>query len=132
MPAVCEEVLFRGYILGTLENKFKKSSSIIVSSLLFGIFHMNFVSFFATTLLAVIIGIVVIKTKSLILGILIHFINNFFAVILHNNANNNNFKPINLSNDIYKLLLTLGLGIVLLLIGCFILMKGKKPEKIEV
>ena len=80
-PAVCEEFLFRGYILTAFRSKYKVINAILVSSVLFGLYHMSVIRFCGTFALGVLHCYVVVKTGSLIPVMLMHFINNGLGVI---------------------------------------------------
>lgn len=78
---ILEEFLFRGIVLDGLLKRYSPLKSIIFSSMLFGIIHLNpwqFVSAFSFGLIA---GWVYYKTANLTLPILVHFASNFFAIL---------------------------------------------------
>ena len=76
---ILEELIFRGIILDGLLKKYTPLKSILISSLLFGIVHMNPVQLVAGLIIGSLIGWVYYKTKNLTLAIFIHFVNNFAA-----------------------------------------------------
>lgn len=76
---VCEEVLFRGAIMPAIE-KHGLLPAIIYSSLLFALFHGSFIRLFSTFILGMVIAVIVVKTGSLLGGVLFHMLNNFYAV----------------------------------------------------
>lgn len=76
---VCEEVLFRGTIMPALE-RYGRFQALLFSSLLFGLLHMSFIRLPLTFVLGLFMGAVVIKTGSLLAGILYHFFNNFVSM----------------------------------------------------
>lgn len=76
---ICEEVLFRGAIMPSLEER-GTIPAVVFSSLLFALFHVSFLNLFSTFMLGAVIAVVVIKTGSLWGGILYHMLNNFYAV----------------------------------------------------
>lgn len=80
VPAICEEIAFRGLILTNLES-YGKGSAIFGSALLFGLMHMNPAQFLYTTALGLLIGLVYVKTRSIWLCIIIHFVNNGIVVV---------------------------------------------------
>lgn len=80
VPAFCEELLFRGTILSALK-PYGKGMAIIVSSLLFGLMHMNAAQLLYATAAGLVLGLVYVKTNSLLLCILIHFSNNMFNIL---------------------------------------------------
>lgn len=81
-PAICEEALFRGYLLAATKKKFKPVAAILIVAALFGIYHLSLVKFFTTGLLGAAFCYVVYKTGSIFLSCLMHFINNAISVIL--------------------------------------------------
>ena len=78
-PGVCEEVIFRGAVLPSVEQH-GMVPALLFSSLLFGMMHMSLLSFFSTFVLGLMFGLVVIKTGSIYGGMLFHTLNNLIAV----------------------------------------------------
>jgi sodium transport system permease protein len=81
LPGVCEEVLFRGFII----NGFTKRgfwSAVIISAILFSIIHLDPFRFIPVTFLGIWLGYLVLKTNSLFVPILAHTANNGLAVII--------------------------------------------------
>jgi|SRR6056297_75651 len=76
---VIEELIFRGIILDGLLKKYSPAKSIILSSVLFGIVHLNPWQFISALIVGVFSGWVYYKTRKLSLSILIHAANNLFA-----------------------------------------------------
>lgn len=79
---ILEEVLFRGAITTVLLKKYSPAKAIILSALIFGIFHINPVQIFVATLIGLFLGWVFYKTASLVPCILIHMVNNALSVHL--------------------------------------------------
>lgn len=84
MPAICEEFLFRGFLLGAFkgDSKISKILSIIVVGILFGTMHLNFIRIVPTAMLGILFGYCVIASKSIWTGVFMHFLNNGFAVTM--------------------------------------------------
>ncbi len=82
LPAICEETLFRGYLLSATKNKFKPVPAMLIVAVAFGIFHMSLSKFFTTGILGFVFCYVVYKTGSIFLTCLMHFMNNAISVIL--------------------------------------------------
>ncbi|MEZ6138878.1 MAG: CPBP family intramembrane glutamic endopeptidase, partial [Pirellulaceae bacterium] len=80
-PAVCEEVLFRGFVLSSL-HRFSQSWAVVLSAVLFGLMHVltsNVLAverFLPTTFMGLILGFVAVRTRSLWPGMLLHSIHN--------------------------------------------------------
>lgn len=81
VPALCEEYALRGVVMGSLR-KYGDSVAIGISSLLFALMHGNMTQAPFAFLLGLVIGRLVIATGSMWTGIIIHFLNNLFAVIM--------------------------------------------------
>lgn len=80
-PALIEEFLFRGVIMGSLL-KFSKPFAIFTSSLLFAFVHGNLAQIPFAFLVGLVIGAMVVETNSFWTGVIIHFINNFISMCL--------------------------------------------------
>jgi uncharacterized protein len=76
---ILEELIFRGIILNGLLKKYSPLKSILISSILFGVIHLNPWQFIGAFVIGVFSGWVYYKTRKLTLSILIHFANNLFA-----------------------------------------------------
>lgn len=81
VPALAEEFAFRGIVMGSLR-KYGDVFAIIVSSVMFGAMHGNIVQIPFAFVLGLIFAYVDCKTNSIVPSIIIHFINNFYAVIM--------------------------------------------------
>jgi tetratricopeptide (TPR) repeat protein len=79
---VVEEILFRGLIYGALEKRLRVSGAILASSFVFALVHLQVVYFFPIFCLGIVLGWARWKANSLGLPILIHVLNNGFALIL--------------------------------------------------
>ena len=85
IPAICEEFAFRGFILSGLEHQHRTRSAILLSALMFGFLHVLlslFQQLFNATLLGVVLGLLAVRSRSILPGIVFHFINNALAVAL--------------------------------------------------
>ncbi len=76
---ICEEILFRGFMLRAYE-KLGMWTNIVVTAVLFSILHLNIQNILAPLFLGIILGFVVYKTNSIFAGMLGHFINNAISV----------------------------------------------------
>lgn len=79
---IFEEWLCRGMILRGLLTKIKPAWAIIISALFFALIHMNPWQSLNAFIIGVVMGIVYYRTGNLYLTMLIHFVNNGFAVIM--------------------------------------------------
>lgn len=80
IPALTEEFLFRGVVMGLLR-KFGDSFAIVTSSLLFGLMHQNFIQLPFAFIGGLVFGYITIYTGSIIPAMAVHFANNLFSCI---------------------------------------------------
>jgi sodium transport system permease protein len=74
-PAICEEALFRGFILSGLR-PLGAVPAITITALLFGIAHASIYRLLPTFFLGIVLGVVVWRTRSLACGMVLHALNN--------------------------------------------------------
>jgi sodium transport system permease protein len=84
LPAVCEEIAFRGFILSGLMRRMSPGTAIVVSAFLFGFFHINPQQLLPATILGCVLGLVATRSGSLLPGILFHVTNNSLALCMAN------------------------------------------------
>ena len=89
LPAFCEEFLHRGLVMRSVGKQTNYKVAIIVSSVLFGLMHLNIEQVFYATILGVIIGFVGSATDSIYPCMILHFVNNFISVYLSYAQTNN-------------------------------------------
>jgi len=80
-PGICEEVMFRGMIMRTYE-VYGRKKAIILSAVLFGLFHFNLQNLLGPIFLGLMFGVLVSKTKSLLSSIVGHIVNNTVALTI--------------------------------------------------
>jgi membrane protease YdiL (CAAX protease family) len=132
IPAFAEELFFRGLVLGGLINNYSKRKAIIISALLFGIIHLNPWQFYSGLIIGLISAWICIETKSILLCIYIHFFNNvlytitvrYRELIPIKGFNSNFASPV----EFQPIWFTLS-GLVILIIGTVMLIKGIKKSK---
>jgi sodium transport system permease protein len=97
LPAISEEVAFRGFILSGLEHAYRPTWAIALSALLFGFMHVLlslFTQLFNATLLGLILGLLAIKSRSLLPGIVFHLTNNTLGLFIGNLASSPSYERI--------------------------------------
>lgn len=82
LPAVCEELIFRGVIFQGLRKNFSKWSSIILTAALFAIVHENIMQFVYPFILGIVLTTIMEHTGNLFYPILLHMFNNFTTITL--------------------------------------------------
>ena len=81
-PAICEEALFRGYMLSSAVKKYKPVTAVLIVAALFGIYHMSLTKFFTTGLLGIAFAFVVCMSNSILCSSIMHFLNNAASVVV--------------------------------------------------
>lgn len=80
-PAM-EELVFRGVVLGGLLKMYSAKKSIIISSILFGISHLNGIQFINAFMLGVFMGYIYVKIKSIYLCMYSHVLFNSIGFVI--------------------------------------------------
>jgi membrane protease YdiL (CAAX protease family) len=84
LPAICEEVLFRGVILNNLvKRNVGVHVAVWISAILFSAVHLEVLGFVSRTLMGATFGYAFVYSKSLWLPIILHFINNAILVFAY-------------------------------------------------
>lgn len=81
-PGICEEILFRGALLGSMQRRWSPWKAIAVSSLMFGFLHFSVYRLFTTTLIGAGIGWIVVMSGSIYPAMLAHALNNFLSLVV--------------------------------------------------
>jgi len=81
MPALVEELVFRGWFLGALR-PFGERRALLLSALFFGLMHMNLTQVPFAFMLGLVFGFIYLRTGRLWPGMVIHFLNNALSVAL--------------------------------------------------
>lgn len=80
-PAICEELLFRGYVQTRLTKTMHPLLGILIASFLFAVFHLDYVHVIAVFPMGVFLGWVSWRSGSLVPAMLGHFVNNVISVV---------------------------------------------------
>ncbi len=132
-PAICEEVLFRGFIFTCFKGEKAYTRGIIISGILFGLMHIDFIRLIPTTCLGIVIAYAVYKSGSIFVGMLMHFLNNGIAVLCMHYPDWQFADFINSSDffsaktQLSSVALLVGLMLAFMLIGIWLL-RGKKKD----
>lgn len=82
VPALSEETMFRGFIQRSFELKYKKYLAAIITALFFSLYHFNPYGFIPLFILGTFFGFAAYQSKTLLIPMFLHFLNNFSAVSL--------------------------------------------------
>ncbi|MCS7012606.1 MAG: CPBP family intramembrane metalloprotease [Chloroherpetonaceae bacterium] len=80
-PAICEELLFRGYVQRNFQRAMPSRRAVVVVGVLFGLYHLNPAQVIPLILLGVYLSYLRASSGSLLVPIVAHFANNFFSVL---------------------------------------------------
>jgi sodium transport system permease protein len=80
MPAVFEELAFRGFILTGLRRRFRPRTAILLSSVLFALYHMNVFQALPAFLLGVALALLAIRSGSAVPGMVFHLLYNVVLI----------------------------------------------------
>ena len=87
LPAICEESVFRGFILASFKSMGGAGSAVwklfavIGVGALFGIFHLSPARFLMTGILGALFTYVAIETETMLPSMLLHLVNNLISVV---------------------------------------------------
>lgn len=83
LPGVCEEFLHRGIMLHANKKQTNPRYALIISSLLFGLMHLNINQFFYASILGALMGYVALASDSIFPSMIIHFMNNALSTYFY-------------------------------------------------
>lgn len=125
-PAVCEEIVFRGVLLGGTR-RLAPWRMVLLNGVVFGAFHLSFetvIRFLPTATLGVVIAWAVWRTGSIWVGMLMHFLNNATIIFL---ASAPSLREAFLDPRAPPPLWLVPLGAILLAVGARLLLRNPPP-----
>ena len=81
VPALVEELLFRGLIQRSFEEAVGGMRGAVIAGVIFGAYHLNVFSLIPLAGLGVYFGFIVYRSQNISIGISAHFFNNFIACV---------------------------------------------------
>lgn len=124
LPAVVEELLFRGLIFKGLK-PYGKVFSVTLSALIFSLYHMSIDQLIYPFLVGLLLGVIMHKENNILYCIAIHFTNNFLSLTL-------SYLNINLSYHHWTyILIAIILLIAFVSIILYFTLKSRKKESKE-
>lgn len=82
VPAICEEVLYRGYVMRAFEKSWGIIPAILISGLLFGMYHVQLSNLLPLATIGILLGYITWVSESIYPAMLAHFINNGGSVLI--------------------------------------------------
>lgn len=137
IPAICEEIFFRGVITNAYE-VYGKNFAIIMSALVFSLFHFDIQNFIAPLLLGILFGYILEYTNSIYGAMIAHLTNNIVAFVSARYVNNIIFNYLwhtDISREIgslelFIIILLLAISIICIIFIRFILKYFKNERKL--
>ncbi len=129
-PAIFEELLFRGLLPRFFEKK-GVWSTIIITGILFAIFHLDFYKLLPITFLGCWLGYLLFVSKSIYIPMLAHFMNNFLAVMLGQEFIPTKYASLVEGNDLTSILILTGSVAIFIIINLVIYKTNKGFEEIK-
>lgn len=122
LPAILEETIFRGILLGGLKN-FGKVGSILLCGALFALYHQNPAQTLYQFCCGVAFALIVVRSRSVLPTVLAHFVNNALILLL------TKFGVESLVGSIYSVVLLLSpICLIASLVWLFVFDKKKDNE----
>ncbi|MCA9015453.1 MAG: CPBP family intramembrane metalloprotease, partial [Planctomycetaceae bacterium] len=134
LPAVCEELFFRGYLLSAFLNRVSGTRAILASSFLFALFHVIvrdslFIErFFPSFFMGLCLGYVNVLSRSVIPGILLHMIHNGLLITISNYQDALSRWEINLENQKHLPITWLGGSLLIVIAGFFLIYLSNRRQ----
>jgi sodium transport system permease protein len=82
VPAICEELAFRGFIFAGLARNQGRWRAVLVTAVMFGISHGILQQSISASIMGVLLGWIAMRTGSVLPGMIVHFTSNALSVSL--------------------------------------------------
>lgn len=81
-PAICEEIMYRGYLLRVFEKDWGPHAAILATGLIFGIYHLRLTQFIPLAVIGGVLAYVAWKSDSLLTAVVGHLVNNGGSIFI--------------------------------------------------
>ena len=125
---ICEELVFRKLLIDRF-SRFGNTFAVIVSGLMFGLFHVNLQQFFYAFALGVIFGYIYVKTRNIVYSSILHMIINSYTSVLVLWGLSGYGTDL-VKTAVYNL--SLVLEVVMALVGCVLYIISVSKKKIKI
>lgn len=116
IPAVCEELFFRGIIFSEYR-RFGTANAVIVSAVCFAMLHFSLTNFFVYLFTGLVFGFVTAMTRSILPSVALHLLSNYLSIF----ASDAFLRITVIKNGAYFI----GFVLVMLTALCFILLMSR-------
>ena len=134
LPAICEELVFRGVIFNGLRKNFSDVFAVVFSGLLFALMHGSITQFIYPFCMGIIFAIIVLRTGSVLCSMIVHMVNNIFVIVfsfLEMSYGHSILLPTNVWGVLISILIVVLSGVTLFLIDK-LLFKHKRHDSMEI
>ena len=138
LPGICEEFLHRGIMLHSAKKTSNPRYCLLISSILFGLTHLNINQFFYATILGALMGYVSLIADSIYPSIIIHFMNNFLSTFFFYGyymdlplAKFVREIELLLTQDLFLMIVSTLVGIILITLAFLYLVKKLSLERVK-
>lgn len=131
MPAIGEEIMFRGFLFGSISKKWRVGIAIVVSGLIFGLYHGSVMKFFVIGILGCALAYAVYQSGSILCSMIMHLLNNILAILITlYPLKIAKVFPILMKSELttIEMVLLVIISIVLLWLGILLLQKNKRKN----
>ena len=131
VPAIAEETMFRGYIQRSFSFKMKPYWAALITAIFFGLYHFNPYGLLPLIALGFYFGYASYVSETIIIPMILHFLNNFGAVILYYTIGDDELINTNVSQSVALNSNILVFVVLLLLFGIIIFIIKKYYSKVR-
>lgn len=85
LPALAEEVVFRGVFVRALATRLRPAVAIAISAATFALYHLFPPQIVSTFVLGLVLGLLAVRSRSIVPSIIVHLLNNTIAIVLARN-----------------------------------------------
>ncbi|PKL87292.1 MAG: CPBP family intramembrane metalloprotease domain-containing protein [Ignavibacteriae bacterium HGW-Ignavibacteriae-2] len=130
VPAACEEIFFRGFIQKSFEYRYKPYSAALLTAFFFGLYHFNPYGLVALVALGTYLGYAAYKSDSIAVPVLLHFLNNFIAIMAFFIFGNEEFMTSNVKTEEFSGQM-ISFGILIFIFVAFIAWVNKYYKNLQ-
>lgn len=125
--------MFRGYIQKSLELRFKSLTGAVITAAFFALYHFNPYGLLPLFALGLYFGYAANRTGSILLPIILHFINNFISVLLLLMYGQSELQDSRVPEypEVKSALFTLGYQVILFVIAIVVIERYYRKKKAE-
>ncbi len=82
VPAICEELIFRGILARSLALRFAPAVAVLISALVFAAYHLSVIQLIPTFTLGALAGVLTLRAHSVLPAMTAHVLNNAMAILV--------------------------------------------------